>query len=69
MTVREVKESEIGSRVRWDRENDEPIAGVIVSRPDLNFTPPHRMIQWDDGEFTDGRDCWALEHVRAIVSA
>lgn len=57
-----------GTVCRWSRPGDPPATGKISVRPDINNDKPHHVIEWEDGQITDARDDWALEHVEVVFT-
>ena len=62
MTTKQLNKLTPGTYVIWTRPG-EYMCGVVSARPDMNNQTPHYIIDWADGQQTDGRDDAAICHV------
>lgn len=63
MTPAKLAALPVGTRLMWTRPGDRVMYGTIVQQPEQNYRAPHYMIEWEDGQRTDGRDDAALQYV------
>ncbi len=65
MTIKKLNSLPHGTKVRWIQFEHDASHGYVVNLTKSKPTAegPLVYIQWDDGQRTDGRDDWALEHV------
>ena len=66
MTTQELNRLVPGTYVKYEA-NSCTLTGVVTVRPDLNNDVPHYVIDWADGEQTDGRDVSALTYVEVLT--